>query len=373
MKYIRKTLLFDKCSVNQCCAPNTSNARCTNDVTQGINHCEIHRLTATKLYLRYKKLSDKIDNLNINKMFPKHQDHIDHVMRCYVLLNKTFSARTKHRKYAFVPECYDEGHDYQFIKLRELIDKCENILSELYSSSPSDTIESSSEESIDQVIDFEPEVRKRVKNYRKYRRDIEKDIEHWINKYVEENRVILERRELLIGHIVKFIYEIFDPYDEDDYLYPKCVMMFHLSLKLHSIGYLSKDSTGKKMKAFVPPKCENRNCDGYEATDLVLGCSCIYEANTIMKDLNLSSEDTLNQFYGTLLNNKDKIIPILPDIKHLYSLYKDQLMFMKLYIVWDPSKNRLVIERNMNNRSRNPSQILAASRLKTKAYQARYG
>ncbi len=367
-----------ECSSNQCCAPNTSNTRCTNSVNEGTNHCDIHRSHAMKLYHRYKTLSDKVDNLNINQQFPKLQDRINHVMRCYVLLNKTFSARTKHRKYAFVPECYDEGHDYQFVKLKGLIDKCENILGELYSSTPSESDSTESDGSVEGDLEsIDTTVKASVTKYRKYRRNIENDIERWINKYIQDNKIILERRELLAKHIAKITLEMFDTYgceydEELDYSFEKCVMMFHLSRRLHNMGYLPKDSTGKKNKAYVPQKCRHCNCNEYEATDLKLGCGCIFEANTISKYLNLCSEDTLKQYYGTLLFNKEKIIPILSDIKLLYALYGNNLLFMKLYLLWDPLKQRLVIEQNMNTTPMKQSRLMAATRLKNKVYQKRY-
>ena len=37
------------------------------------------------------------------------------------MFNKAYNARMEHRKYAFVPECYDEGHDYQFVFIKNKI------------------------------------------------------------------------------------------------------------------------------------------------------------------------------------------------------------------------------------------------------------
>ena len=370
------------CGTNQCCAFSsykTVSSRCVNLVTNGSNHCDIHRPRATKLYLKYKKLSDVVDKLQIDKPFKNIKDRVNHLMRCYVLLNKTYSARSRHRKYAFVPECYDEGHDYQFTKLNNLIDDCEQSLSRLYDTSILEEYNTavSHESSLDSNEEDIPNVAHRsisdsLMIYTQKRKEIEADIDEWMDKYAEDNQAILHKRFILIDNIARIIFAMFNPYDLEDateFAFAKCVMLFNLTRKLHSLGYLSNNSSGIPMEKFIPRKCQHCDCNGYEATDLALVCSCIYHATTIQKYFNLSSEESLKQFLGVLLYNKAKISAVVEDIKALYLVHRDHVMFMKLYLVWDPLKSRLTIVQNLNTFQMKPSKIAAIGRLRNKFYQ----
>src|SRR5258706_1716205 len=107
----------------QCCAA-LNQSRCTNTVIEGEKHCTLHHHKAMKLYKRYKKLSEAVKLVDINE----HLTDLKFIMRHYKLLNDTYNARMAHRLYAFVPECYDNGHDFQFVKLQKNIAKCEKLL-----------------------------------------------------------------------------------------------------------------------------------------------------------------------------------------------------------------------------------------------------
>src|SRR5579862_3261055 len=105
---------------SQCCANTLSNTRCINSAIPGCDHCQLHHEKAKSLYMKYKGLSDLIDKMVLDKEFDNIQEKIDYIMNCYILLNKTFNARSKHHKYAYVPECIDEGHKFQFTRLKAL-------------------------------------------------------------------------------------------------------------------------------------------------------------------------------------------------------------------------------------------------------------
>ena len=114
------------CEINQCCAVVQNNKRCSNlSINPHMNHCSIHHDNAVKLYTQYKQICEVAYNLDINKSINNMNDQIKHLMNCYVWLNKAFYARLKHRKYAFVPECYDKGHNIQFEMINEKLDVCE--------------------------------------------------------------------------------------------------------------------------------------------------------------------------------------------------------------------------------------------------------
>src|SRR5437868_9122502 len=120
------------CKENQCCAVTDDNKRCLNSAIHGTFHCNIHYTKAIKLYKNYKRVCETAYKLNINQNFDNINDRIAHITKCYLWLNKAFDARMNHRKYAFAPECYNEGHNFQFEIITKKIKKCEKVLNDLW-------------------------------------------------------------------------------------------------------------------------------------------------------------------------------------------------------------------------------------------------
>lgn len=351
---------------NQCCAV-MNNTRCINLAVSGSDHCDLHREKAKALYLKYKVLSDQVDKLVIDQKFTNINTKIDYLMECYILLNQTFKARMKHRMFAFVPECYDEGHDHQFIRLNTLIQECEDKLRQLYILQDIKDEESSDEDYLSEegvtVTQKYVNTTKKAEEYRKFRKQREKESEEWIQKYIKENEVILQRRQHL-SHLITLailkLYEDIDP-EDDIHSFVKVVMLFNLSGRLRAIGYF--------LNTFIPDRCKHPKCSCYIPYDLVLACGCIIHNNTLEKYYNLATEDTLRMFYEILLFNKNKIKPILEDIGYLHNLYGDRLMFLKLHLIWDSSQRRLVIEENNEKPLPKMTKVFATTRLKDKYYQ----
>lgn len=356
------------CAGNQCCAVVDNNTRCLNKVTNGSTHCETHREKAIKLYLAYKELSNRVDKLDLTKAVGNINERINYLTKCYVLINDTFKARMKHRKYAFVPECYDAGHDHQFTRLQDLTTQCEDMLAKLYAkisaSDSSPKSESSSESSEDDVI--EEVIIEEVKPYKKLRQQrekSEKDLDAWIEKYNEDNEEILRRREIMTTHIADWIFDRFDEFETETFAvdsFVQCVVMFNLTNTLYCSGYF--------LKNFVPNKCAECNCGQYIPYDVTLSCACIYENNTIFRYFSRSSEDTLKLFYEILLFNEAKILPLIADIVKLYVVFHDQIMFLKVHLDWKPAQKRLVLEQNLLPPQKKRSKIAATNRLKNKYY-----
>ena len=204
-----------KFSNEVCSAYSNHNIRCKNYSIDGSMHCNLHREKAINLYIKYKKLCDACENLNIKD--PDDKNHIDHIIHCYILYNKAFDARVKHRKYSFVPEFYDEGHNYQFEKLKDKISDCENLLSKLYEEELdnfSDVITQNSEvskKSNKHVM--HPNNKKKnhqmILLFRKYRNKIEKEENDFINKCITENKLYLESKNTAIDFIQKQIFKLF--------------------------------------------------------------------------------------------------------------------------------------------------------------------
>lgn len=118
-------------SVIQCCSKTEFYTRCTNTCIGRSNHCHIHYDTSKKLYDKYKFLSEYAKTINIHKEFSDISERYEYISQSHVVLVQTFFARLNHRDYAFAPECYDEGHDYQFIMLQKKIKECGELLNDL--------------------------------------------------------------------------------------------------------------------------------------------------------------------------------------------------------------------------------------------------
>ena len=349
------------CSLNRCCAlDKITGSRCSNNCSGLSDHCENHRPDAVRLYNKYKKLHNQVDKLDLNKKVRGTKNRIEYLMDCYVLLNKTYDARMTHREYAYVPECYDEGHDYQFTKLKKLISQCENMLSSLNDSFKESLVVYAKDEEDEEESFVEPvknvycnrkeTIRAKIKRFNKHRNELE----DWIRKYNEENKVILERRFNYISLIVEHVRSLYEEKDENLFLIN--VSIFNMARKLYSIGYFNGD--------FKANKCEQCNCGAYIPYDVRLICSCIVNNNTIQKYFNLCTEDVLKFYHEILINNNDKIKPLVNDLKILYKKYEHGLFTIRLWLDWDPTENRLKLVEKYLPPQTKLSKLLAMNRRK---------
>jgi hypothetical protein len=117
--------------VNQCCSLTKERSRCPNDCIGTSMHCAEHSLNAKKLYSKYKLLSEYIKTIDIYKQFDSVDEQLEYVSQYHALLIETFFARYKHRYYSIAPECYDDGHNYQFVMLQKKLTECEALIDSL--------------------------------------------------------------------------------------------------------------------------------------------------------------------------------------------------------------------------------------------------
>ena len=339
---------------NQCCA-YLGNKRCSNQAVGNSNHCDLHRTKATKLYLKYKSLCEKVENIDLDT------NDMNYVMDCYNSLNKAYKARQKHRQYAFVPECYDSGHLYQLEKLNKQMEACEKILMSYK--------EVKNVEDVDDVDDvvkekqtFKLEIKHQVKDFKRYRREQAAETNQLINHYINENAVILQNRGRLISLIINYVdqlYEEIDVEDEMDY-FVKHVTTYTLVNYICRSGYFHPQ--------FKPERCSDITCGCYIPYDAALACSCILHHHSVDTYFNMNNEKSLKKYYEILLLYHSKIIPILNDVMDLYGEHEDRLMFLKVHLVWHHDLKRLVLEPNFDEELPKMSKLFAQSRLKNKFY-----
>lgn len=159
----------------QCAAFFLKDTRCGGDVVGDSHHCEYHREKAKRLYLKYKKLDQKYEYLENNPcVLDDVGSKIDYYIKLYDIYHKAYLAREKHRKYAFVPECYDEGHDYQFTKLNRNMDDCGKTLVGLFKLAEEKETSNIIEESKGQIVPDDCGIRINRSNINLYRKLREK-------------------------------------------------------------------------------------------------------------------------------------------------------------------------------------------------------
>lgn len=365
------------CNRNQCLAVH-NNARCQNVVVPGSSHCELHREKARKLYLKYKNLSDRVDQLSFDDVCDQIsrktniKAKIKHLMDYYILLDNTYNGRMKHRMYAIVPEFYDAGHDYQFTRLSDMMTLCENKLSELHNQiSPAVTDNlpvvpqgGSDKPRTDTKNKYKESSSgcREAKSYMSRAKSMRnEEINSWIEHYIADNQRLLHNKRRLMDFLVKNIVDMFDFYGGHGIdLFWQCVIISSLSNRLCQVRYFEDD--------FQPDICSDCNCGEYIPYDFRIGCSCMNACDSIYEFFNRSHTDSLERFFRILLFNKNKILPIIPDIIYLYKMYETNIFFMNLLLAWDPSKNRLKLEPDDSPPEIKTSKIYALNRLKKKFY-----
>lgn len=352
---------------NQCCA-YSGNGRCINNAVGGSNHCQVHRPKATKLYLKYKSLCEIVKELDLNKSYDNVHKHYDYIMDCYCKLNRAYQARQKHRQYAFVPECYDDGHEYQFTKLNQQMEECEKILESLDLTTKSTSEEDSSEsEEVVPVknVNNRNNIKRIVRNYKQYRLKKEAEIEALINHYISENALIIKERNRMILLISDYVEKLFETVDTEDEisLFVKNIATYNLTHGLYETGYFDKQ--------FKPERCNDIRCGCYLDYDAVLGCACVRLNNSIYKYYHMLKEATIKKYYEIILLNKNRLVPLLKDVVELYHKFGEGVIFVKVHLVWNTELRRLKVEENLYEEPPKMSKVLAQSRLKNKYYQQR--
>lgn len=376
------------CEGNQCCARTPDNKRCSNSVYHDSNHCKTHYPKAIKLYKEYKKICNVAYDLDIDQeKGPDIEKDIRYYLKCYIWLNRAFDARMKHRKYAFVPECYDYGHDKQFDIIQEKLNKCELVLSNLYNEykkqnqlpeitpPPSDdsdnggnTMSITDESDTDETTEDNNKyavtiVPKKIKKYNKKRKEKTENIDQIISQYMKENKIELERRNKLINIILKTItmqYQNIINVDDDN-IFILTMTMHHITKILYEIGYYEEN--------YKPERCKECCCGNYICYDMKLGCGCYYRYDHVKEYLNVMSEYTLRMFLEIMLRNQEKIKPLLTDMIWFYQMFGESILTMEMETIWDDKKNRLILRVAEILQDKKPSKNMARLRMKKKALQ----
>lgn len=370
-------------SEKKCCSVTDDNTRCTNNAVGTSNHCDQHRSVAKKLYDTYKNICLKAEKFDIDK-----STSIQYLTKAYVWLNRAFDARMKHRKYAFVPECYDEGHDFQFILIKQKIELCEAKLAELYKetnmitdmpynemiesvksikpkakskakSKSNSNSKSKSKSDSDDEIESNISIPNRIYSCRKQRSVISDDFDTYVEKYIQENQMMELRKSILVGYIQKCVLGLRKQDRTDLPIF--CSAIYHILRELYYIHYFESD--------FVPERCNCSNCDNFLAYKIDLFCKCGHctDEGFLLR----MPEDNLKKMYELLLFNKAKVQMVLNSLLYYYHFYGVNIIHLDYELNWDSKINSLVLKQIFVEGQMKRSEMLGLSRLKDKFYMQR--
>lgn len=254
------------------CSSLLGTSRCINFTAENSLHCELHREKAKQLYLKYKKYSDLCKNLKFNVSDEKN------LLDSYILLNKAYNARMKHRKYHIIEEIRDKGHNYRLEKLIKQINLCEKYLVDLTNINSSSYIQNieNNENKEDSIIMI---VNNKIKN----RKIVLEDYEELLNNYNIEYENHREEKNKLIRYLFVNILSMFC--DENDEIY-----IFHQLIKINSDEEVRISKYGK--------------------TDNNISCyiwNCIFQTIYKLKIIGFFENKLENDSYRIILNPKSGI------------------------------------------------------------------
>jgi hypothetical protein len=308
--------------------------------------------------------------LNIDKEaeYQNINDRIDHLNMCYDWYINAYEARLKHRNYAFVPECYDFGHNLQFTIIQEKINLCEDKLfaiKQKHEESRDHLLDSKSDENrVSENADhqYDAHIKKAMKyvnTFKKKRLADEKETDQLIRQYIKENEVSLKYKQRIIDLCANFLKSFTDEYNEDFYIH---VGIFHLIRELHCFGYFESN--------YRPIKCTECTCGSYVSRSVTLSCKCTMGHNNMKNYLHALSIESLKNLCRLMLTNKQKIEPLVADLILFYRIFDTHVLVMGMELTWDPMVGRLVLKED-SPKLEKASKFMASMRLKTKQYMAK--
>jgi hypothetical protein len=356
------------CQIKQCCAPIVVNKRCPNETYKSFNHCLDHCEKANKLYKYYKQVCEVAYKLDINKKIEDLKQKITYLNDCYLWFVRAYDARMKHRNYAYVPECYDSGHNLQFKIIQDKIDICNSKLYVAYKSyavktkTPIQAEINITENNINNC-DKDDEIEKIMQgmhDFKKRQKEDTRETQRVLQEYMKENKIETEKKSKLVSLYVKAIKPIVDLIEmktlDEKGQYIIQTTIFHIALRLNNLDYFDGN--------YEPEKCDC-DCGSYLSHGISLGCRCNLGYDNISSYMNSHTIYHLKMVYMLVLNNQSIIKEFIKDVIYHYKLYDDTIFTTDFELLWNDTENRLKIK-EADCKIEKKSKYMARFRLKDK-------
>ena len=332
--------------IRQCCAL-VDNKRCTLNVIGDSKHCHLHHDTAVKLYLKYKKICNRVEKMSTRKLCGNINECITQLMRYFDILNKAYDARMAHRTYAFAPDCYDDGHNEQFEKIQGKISECEESLQKLFDiATQSESVsKSKSKPDIDDTVpdrssksntktDIVTNAKTKVREYRdKRKRDFDKEQQN-VDNYLRDLQVYRDVKENYDGDVISTLSQVYPIIGDAEYGCTFLILYYHLIDGLNTIKFFDDNFRFKK--------CNIANCTECVSQDFLFKCQCFGAYKTVESFFAPRSMYQINQFAKTIVEprNIDKNNLIYNDLLKLYAIMGPRLFTIKIVLSWSASLGR---------------------------------
>lgn len=328
--------------IRRCSAPIEKNHRCSNLTIGSSDHCKTHSEKTKPLYIKYKQIQKKLEKYKIDTT------DSNNLLRYYSLLRQLYDARCDHRFAAYVPECFDYGHDKQFEILLSQISCCEEFLSKLFESSDSyqgkvkkitetsDTsavIETESEEVTTENIHI------KISKFKAKRSHDKEEEERLLDIYINENREEYNQRVELVEKIDRFFNVIISHFGDLDYPIITKVAIYNLMGQLYLSGFF-EDSFKFKLCS-----CK-RDYRNIKVGLLECGCVLRYtnlESSNIFKFFLLQiAGKNLTTLLKILEEKFVRLCPIIKELAQLHKIFGDNIYKTPLAVVRRVSGDKIV-------------------------------
>lgn len=317
---LESTEMFSCLPFRKCSSPDEDGLRCSNNTIGSSLHCFKHVEKARRLYLKYKKICFLAEESfeRIKNISSFHKTYIPLLNSTYQLLINGYEARRTHRNYAFVPELYDKGHDYQFVKLKEMMKRCEEIASHIHNSQ--DTVLKKEEEPKEEIKTFV----EKTKEFKKKKIKDDREDEILLSKYIEANRAYNEEKKSLsteISLITDRLISRFLIIEEKETIKKGIICLF---MQLDHIGYFETD--------FKFEECSCKKCGNYAIIDLhKLSCDCKEcSKNSFLEKLSLNA---LSALKSSLLKKIGKFCKVIKVIIDFHKIYGNSIFYVDLKLI----------------------------------------
>ena len=374
----------------QCCAL-VNNKRCALIVIGDSKHCHLHHDTAVKLYLKYKKICNRVEKISNRKLCGNINECITQLMCYYDILNKAYDARMAHRMYAVAPDCYDDGHNEQFEKIQGKISECEESLQKLFDIAiQSESVsKSKSKPDIDDTVpdqssksnaktdivtntktdivtnaktDIVTNAETKVREYRdKRKRDFDKEQQN-VDDYLRDLQVYRDVKENYDKDVINNLSKIYPIIGDAEYGCTFLILYYHLIDSLDTIKFFDDNFRFKK--------CNIANCTECVSHDFLFKCKCFDAYKTVESFFASRSMYQIQQFAKTIVEprNIDKNYLIYNDLLKLYAIMGPRLFTIKIVLSWSMQLGRFELSNDAyydyGIPSRKPSQKFALERRK---------
>jgi hypothetical protein len=329
------------CIEKVCCAPENGE-RCSNfTLNANCDHCKKHHEKALELYLKYKEICIVANNKNINVVIKDKNKHIRYLYNCHLWLERAYDARLEHRFFAYVPECYDYGHDKQFIILQQKLNICRTKCAALFE------LLQVKDEMVVEKEEQEPEVEEeflnvdlmveKISQFKEKQKKDDIEFDKTLQANIRQNNKLAQDKlkvVTLCNDLIKKKLQV------QDRTYFNQIAIFRIIVEMKSIGYFDME--------YKPEACRSCSCGEYMPMQFKLGCSCYLKKDG--DSISFLSRTNIETYYFKSIcqvilkkSNKVKINSLIRDYMACYNIHGTNMIKKLMTLLWDSAEKRLVL------------------------------